>query len=115
MGGIVYTIVFMCRLLGYIGEPIALDHVLFETDSSLVRQAYSPRMMATFLNLAGFGTAAWDPSAVAPDEPFTYKVTTLPVFDRNLQSPSDKIAPTGLHAHVRGAKYIGDAVIPQNN
>src|SRR5436309_870838 len=105
----------MCRLLGYIGEPIALDHILYATDSSLVRQAYSPRMMATFLNLAGFGMAAWDPTSVSPDEPFTYKVTTLPVFDRNLQSLSDKIAPTCLLAHVRGVTYSGDEVISQQN
>ena len=51
----------MCRVLAYLGEPISLGHVLFETDSSLVRQSYSPRMMETFLNLAGFGMAAWDP------------------------------------------------------
>ena len=35
----------MCRVLAYLGEPISLAHVLFETDSSLVRQSYSPRMM----------------------------------------------------------------------
>ena len=56
-------------MLGYIGEPISLGHVLFETDSSLVRQSYSPRMMATFLNLAGFGMAAWDPRSVRADDP----------------------------------------------
>lgn len=49
----------MCRVLAYLGEPISLERVLFETDSSLVRQSYSPRMMATFLNLAGFGMVAW--------------------------------------------------------
>ena len=72
----------MCRLLGYIGEPTALDHVLFETDSSLVRQSYSPRMMATFLNLAGFGMAAWDPRSIRAEEPLIYRVTTMPAFDR---------------------------------
>ena len=55
----------MCRVLAYLGEPISLADVLFETDSSLVRQSYSPRMMETFLNLAGFGMAAWDPRSVA--------------------------------------------------
>ena len=42
----------MCRVLAYLGEPISLGHVLFETDSSLVRQSYSPRMMETYLNLS---------------------------------------------------------------
>jgi glutamine amidotransferase len=72
----------MCRVVAYLGEPISLAGVLFETDSSLVRQTYSPRMMAKFLNLAGFGMVAWDPQSVRPEEPFTYRVATLPAFDR---------------------------------
>jgi glutamine amidotransferase len=92
----------MCRVLAYLGEPISLEHVLFETDSSLVRQSYSPRMMKTFLNLAGFGMAAWDPRSSRADDPFTYRVTTLPGFDRNLRSLAGKLAPTCLVAHVRG-------------
>ena len=105
----------MCRVVGYLGRPVALSSILYATDSSLVRQAYSPRMMATFLNLAGFGMAAWDPASVSPDEPFTYRVTTLPVFDRNLRSLADKVAPTCLLAHVRGVTYHGDEVISQQN
>jgi predicted glutamine amidotransferase len=105
----------MCRVVGYLGRPIALSSILYATDSSLVRQAYSPRMMATFLNLAGFGMAAWDPGSVSPDEPFTYKVTTLPVFDRNLRSLAEKIAPSCLLAHVRGVTYSGDEVISEQN
>lgn len=95
----------MCRLLGYIGEPISLGHVLFDTDSSLVRQSYSPRMMATYLNLAGFGMAAWDPRIVRGEDPLMYRTTTLPAFDRNLRSLAAKLAPTCLIAHVRGVTY----------
>jgi glutamine amidotransferase len=105
----------MCRVVGYLGRPVALTSILDATDSSLVRQAYSPRMMATFLNLAGFGMAAWDSSSVSPDEPFTYKVTTLPVFDRNLRSLAEKITPSCLLAHVRGVTYSGNEVISQQN
>jgi glutamine amidotransferase len=105
----------MCRLLGYIGEPVSLDHVLFETDSSLVRQSYSPRMMATFLNLAGFGMAAWEPHSVRADEPLLYRVTTLPAFDRNLRSLAAKLAPTCLIAHVRGVTYGEREVVSDTN
>lgn len=105
----------MCRVLGYLGRPIPLAHLLYETDSSLVRQAYSPRMMATFLNLAGFGMTAWDPDSVDPDEPFTYKVTTLPLFDRNLRNLAQKISPTCLLAHVRGVTDSEDEVIAEQN
>ena len=102
-------------MLGYLGRPIPLGHLLYETDSSLVRQAYSPRMMAVFLNLAGFGMTAWDPRSAHPDEPFTYKVTTLPLFDRNLRSLAQKITPTCLLAHVRGVTYSEDEVVAEQN
>src|SRR4029077_19015375 len=57
----------MCRVLAYLGLPLNVEPVLFATDSSLVRQAYNPRMMASFLNLAGFGMVAWDPNSRMPE------------------------------------------------
>ena len=77
----------MCRILAYLGEPLPARNLLFDTDNSLVRQSYSPRMMNTFLNLAGFGMKAWDPTSLRPEEPFSYRATTLPSFDRNLRLP----------------------------
>jgi glutamine amidotransferase len=105
----------MCRVLAYLGAPISLEQVLYETDSSLVRQSYSPRMMATFLNLAGFGMIAWDGRSIRPEEPFLYRVTTLPVFDRNLRGLASKLAPTCLVAHVRGVTYSGRDVVAETN
>jgi glutamine amidotransferase len=105
----------MCRILAYIGEPLALQTLLFDTDNCLVRQSYSPRMMNTFLNLAGFGMKAWDPTSLRPADPFTYRSTTLPSFDRNLHSISSKLAPTCLVAHVRGVTYSGDSVVADTN
>jgi glutamine amidotransferase len=103
----------MCRVLAYLGEPISLEHVLFETDSSLVRQSYSPRMMAAFLNLAGFGMVAW--RSIRTEDPFTYRVTTLPAFDRNLHALAAKLAPTCLVAHVRGITYSAREMISEAN
>ena len=105
----------MCRVLAYLGPPLNVEHVLFTTDSSLVRQAYSPRMMASFLNLAGFGMAAWDPNSPMPEDPFVYRATTLPVFDRNLVNLSRKIAPRCFLAHVRGVSNSPDEVVSQQN
>jgi glutamine amidotransferase len=105
----------MCRVLAYLGEPISLAHVLFETDSSLVRQSHSPRMMEKFLNLAGFGMAAWDPRSVRADDPFTYRVTTLPGFDQNLRNLAAKLAPTCLVAHVRGVTDAGHDTVSASN
>ena len=64
----------MCRILAYLGEPLPVRNLLFDPDNSLVRQSYSPRMMNTFLNLAGFGMKAWDPTSLRPEDPFTYRV-----------------------------------------
>ena len=105
----------VCRVLAYLGVPLPLHHVLFDTDSALVRQSYSPRMMATFLNLAGFGMVAWDPRSIQADAPFTYRVTTLPAFDRNLRHLADKLAPTCLVAHVRGVTWSEREMVAEAN
>ena len=105
----------MCRILAYLGEPLPVQSLLFDTDNSLVRQSYSPRMMNTFLNLAGFGMKAWDPTSLRPEEPFTYRATALPSFDRNLRFISSKVASTCLVAHVRGVTYSGEAVVADTN
>ena len=105
----------MCRILAYLGEPLPVQSLLFDTDNSLVRQSYSPRMMNTFLNLAGFGMKAWDPTSHRPEEPFTYRATALPSFDRNLRFISSKVASTCLVAHVRGVTYSGEAVVADTN
>jgi glutamine amidotransferase len=114
-GAAAHTIVAMCRVLAYLGAPLALPEVLFDSDSSLVRQTYSPRMMSTFLNLAGFGMAAWDPRSITPEDPFTYRTTTLPGFDRNLGNLARKLAPTCLVAHVRGVTHGDQEVVAQTN
>jgi glutamine amidotransferase len=105
----------MCRVLAYLGEPLPVRNLLFDADNSLVAQSYSPRMMNTFLNLAGFGMQAWDPTSLHPEEPFTYRTTTLPSFDRNLRFLSAKIAPTCLVAHVRGVTYSDEVVVADTN
>jgi glutamine amidotransferase len=105
----------MCRIVAHLGEPLPLQHLLFDTDNSLVRQSYSPQMMNTFLNLAGFGMKAWDPTSLRPEEPFTYRSTTLPSFDRNLRFLSSKLAPTCVVAHVRGVTYSDKVVVADTN
>lgn len=105
----------MCRVLAYLGEPLPLRNLLFDPEYSLVRQSYSPRMMNTFLNLAGFGMQAWDPESLEPEDPFTYRATTLPSFDRNLRFLSSKLAPTCLVAHVRGVTHSSEVVVTETN
>jgi glutamine amidotransferase len=92
-----------------------MGHVLYDTDSSLVRQSYSPRMMETFLNLAGFGMVAWDPCSVRAEDPFAYRATRLPAFDRNLRALAAKLAPTCLIAHVRGVTNSEREMVAETN
>jgi glutamine amidotransferase len=105
----------MCRALAYLGEPLSLRRVLFDTDSSLVAQTYHPRMMNKFLNLAGFGMAAWEPKSSQPDEPFVYRTTTLPGFDRNLRGLAGKLEPTCLLAHARGVTFGENELVASSN
>jgi glutamine amidotransferase len=105
----------MCRIVAQLGEPLPLQHLLFDTDNSLVKQSYSPRMMNTFLNLAGFGMKVWDPTSLRPEDPFTYRSTRLPTFDRNLRYLSSKLAPTCVVAHVRGVTYSERNVVADTN
>jgi glutamine amidotransferase len=58
---------------------------------------------------------AWDPNSRMPEAPFVYRVTTLPVFDRNLENLARKIAPRCLLAHVRGALGGPEDVVSQQN
>ena len=104
----------MCRALVYLGQPVLLDHLLYQPDSSLVKQAFMPRKLR-MLNLAGFGMVAWDRRSREPERPFRYTSTALPIFDRNLKSLAEKIAPSCVVAHVRGVHYSTDAVISTQN
>jgi glutamine amidotransferase len=94
----------MCRALLYLGQPVLLDHLLYQPDSALVRQSYMPKMLH-LLNLAGFGLRAWDPGSHSPASPFMYGSPSLPVFDRNLKNIAEKVRASCVLGHVRGVAY----------
>ena len=94
----------MCRALLYLGQPVLLDHLLYQPDSALVRQSYMPKMLH-LLNLAGFGLRAWDPGSHSPDAQFMYGSPSLPVFDRNLKNIAEKVRASCVLGHVRGVAY----------
>lgn len=106
----------MCRALMYLGKPILVHDLLYKTDSSLIKQAYDPKFMANFNNLAGFGMAAWSASSCNPENPYLYKICDIPFFDKNLSQLTKKIEAECLIAHVRGTIYSEKSnVIVQNN
>ncbi len=104
----------MCRVLMYLGRPVLLDHLLYQPDSALVKQAFNPRML-NLLNLAGFGMLAWDPHSQMPQRPWEHRSTALPVFDRNLKALASKVQAAALLAHVRGVAYSTEVNISLQN
>ena len=104
----------MCRALVYLGEPVLLDDLLYQPDSSLVKQSYMPRMLR-MLNLAGFGMMAWDRASINPELPYRYSTTTLPVFDSNLKFLSRKIKANCFLGHVRGVALDSTVTINEHN
>src|ERR1700753_4111314 len=96
----------MCRVLIYLGkQEVSMFDLLYGPDNSLVHQSYAPLLMAHIQNLAGLGFCAWAPHSHEPADPFYYKTTQLPFFDKNLYRLSKKITTTCLLAHVRGVEY----------
>jgi ergothioneine biosynthesis protein EgtC len=92
----------MCRLLGYLGQPIRLDQLLYQPDHSLVIQSYQPREMTSgLLNADGFGIGWYHTHRC--DSPFTYR-NTLPIWnDPNLPGLSRYIESHCMLASVRSA------------
>lgn len=104
----------MCRMLGYLGPPVLLDHLLYAPDSSLLKQTVDAQMLA-MLNLAGFGFAAWDGAWPEPQAPLCYRSTQVAVFDRNIQALARKLSAGAVVAHLRGVPYRSDTQINLEN
>jgi glutamine amidotransferase len=94
----------VCRFAAYLGEPVLIEDLLYRPDGALVHQAVDAELMS-YLNLGGFGLAAWDPTFPDPTRPLTYRVPTIPNFDRNLRALAGKVRAAALVAHVRGVVY----------
>jgi glutamine amidotransferase len=104
----------MCRFAAYLGEPVLLEDLLYEPDGALVHQAVDAELMS-LLNLGGFGLAAWDAGFPNAERPLTYRVPSIPNFDRNLRALARKVKVSALVAHVRGVMYdSGETVGLQN-
>jgi len=104
----------VCRFAAYLGEPILLETLLYEPDGALVRQAVDAELMS-LLNLGGFGLAAWDSESPEPQRALTYRVPSIPNFDRNLRALSGKVQASALVAHVRGVLYDSSEAVGAQN
>ena len=92
----------MCRLLGYLGSKIQLDHLLYKPEHSLLVQSYQPKEMTSgVVNADGLGIG-WYHTEQNVDA-FTYK-STLPIWNEtNLPQLSRYIESRCVLGYVRSA------------
>lgn len=92
----------MCRLLGYLGESIQLDRILYKPEHSLIVQSYQPKEMhVALLNADGFGVGWYHPQR--KENPYTYK-NILPIWnDINLPQLGRYVESKGILSYVRSA------------
>ena len=92
----------MCRLLGYLGDSIQLDRILFKPEHSLIVQSYKPNeMTAGLLNADGFGIGWYDEKPNNP--PYLYR-NVLPIWnDANLPQIGRYIQSDCYLGYVRSA------------
>jgi ergothioneine biosynthesis protein EgtC len=92
----------MCRLLGYLGAPIQLEHLLYKPEHSLIVQSYQPKEMTSgVVNADGLGVGWYHPEREV--SPFTYK-NTVPIWnDTNLPQLSRYVESGCVLGYVRSA------------
>lgn len=104
----------MCRMLGYIGAPVLLEHLVVRPDNALLNQTTDAQLLA-MLNLAGFGLAAWNDDLHDAHLPLTFHSTNVAVFDANLRALAARLKVRSLVAHLRGVPLDGSATINQQS
>jgi ergothioneine biosynthesis protein EgtC len=92
----------MCRLLGYLGDTIELDNLLYKPEHSLIVQSYQPKEMTSgVVNADGLGIGWYHTERDV--NPFTYK-STLPIWNEtNLPELSRYVESGCVLAYVRSA------------
>ena len=87
----------MCRWLGYFGNPVRLEELVFNTQHSLVEQSRNARLTSHLTNADGFGVG-WYGTAPLPGR---YRGISPAWSDRNLQDLCAQIESPLFLAHVR--------------
>ncbi|MBD2533146.1 ergothioneine biosynthesis protein EgtC [Nostoc flagelliforme FACHB-838] len=96
----------MCRLIGYLGNAIQLDELLYKQEHSLYKQSYSSLELKSGVVCAdGVGVGWYDEAG----KPFIYR-NTIPLWnDPNLEELSNYVQSTCTVGYVRLAG-IGESL-----
>lgn len=88
----------MCRLIGYLGNSIRLDELLYKKEHSLYHQSYKPLELKSGVVCAdGVGVGWYDEAG----QPFIYR-NTIPMWnDPNLEELSHYVQSTCAVGYVR--------------
>jgi predicted glutamine amidotransferase len=98
----------MCRWMGWLGQPILLDELLFKSQHGIVDQSLHSRMGAETTNGDGFGVGWYG----LGDGPGLYHSVSPAWSDPNLRELSAHVESPLFLAHVRAA--IGSPVQQTN-
>jgi gamma-glutamyl hercynylcysteine S-oxide hydrolase len=92
----------MCRHMGYLGPPQALEELLLRPHHSLLEQTWAPREMRSggTVNVDGFG-AGWYPSGSA--EPTRYRAAVPMWTDASFAGLAAQVRSSAVLAAVRSA------------
>jgi glutamine amidotransferase len=100
----------MCRWNAYIGQPLAIEELLFKTQHGLIDQSLHSRMGAETTNGDGFGLGWYVDGH--EDEPGRYRNTAPAWNDPNLRDLARHIESPLFLAHIRAA--VGSPVQQTN-
>jgi predicted glutamine amidotransferase len=87
----------VCRWLGYFGDPLRIEELVYNTEHSLIEQSRSARFTSHLTNADGFGVGWYGTS----DTPGVYRNVAPAWSDRNLQELCAQIESPLFLAHVR--------------
>ena len=89
----------MCRWLGYFGDPIRMEELVYNTAHSLIEQSRGARFTSHLTNADGFGVG-WYGSEELPG---VYRSVSPAWSDRNLRDLCAQIRSPLFLAHIRAA------------
>jgi predicted glutamine amidotransferase len=89
----------MCRWLGYFGDPVRMEELVYNASHSLIEQSRAARFTSHLTNADGFGIGWYG----TRDTPGVYHSVSPAWSDRNLQELCAQIESPLFLAHVRAA------------